>query len=165
MSRIPIVALGLALVPFLAACDAKQLYMANQTTIGLNAAVNPETGNGSLLIGYDRDFVALVPRSVEQYQKDAQGDVKLGTDGNPLITGHSDAMSALVCADVRFEKIWLRYYNEAMATGEAARRFAQQLAAPGADGRAAKTSMRDFFKCFRRAEAGNGQAPNQGVGR
>jgi len=151
-----------ALVPFLAACDARQLYMANQTTIGLNASVNPETGNGSLLIGYDRDFVALVPRSVEQQQTDAQGRVVLGADGKPVLTGDSDAMSALVCADVRFEKIWLRYYAEAMATGEAARQFARRLGTPGPDGGATKQSMRDFFKCFRRADTEGAQAQNQG---
>lgn len=167
MLRRPITALGLALLPLLVACDAKQLYMANQTVIGLNAAVDPEAGTGSLLIGYDRDFVALVPRSVEQRETDAQGKVVLDADGKPRLTGHTDAMSALVCADVRFEKIWLRYYYEAMATGEAAKQFARKLSATNAEAQRSAASMREFFKCFRRAEAGaaDGQPPaNQGSG-
>lgn len=168
MLRKPIAVLGLALIPLLAACDAKQLYMANQTVIGLNAAVDPEAGTGSLLIGYDRDFVALVPRSVEQQEIDAQGKVVLDANGKPRLTGHTDAMSALVCADVRFEKIWLRYYYEAMATGEAAKQFARRLSATNQEAQKSADSMREFFKCFRRAEAidkAGQSSANQGSGR
>jgi len=46
----------------LSACEPAQLYLANHTVIGINAKVNPEQGNGILVIGYDRTFEPALRR-------------------------------------------------------------------------------------------------------
>jgi hypothetical protein len=73
-----VAAIALLLV-LLSACEPTQLYLANHTVIGINAKVNSEQGNGILVIGYDRTFATVIPRSVEQRE-------------NGLVT--RDAMSA-----------------------------------------------------------------------
>src|SRR5262245_42386104 len=44
--------------------DATQLYVVHQTVIGIDAAVNNEQKAGHLLIGYDRRFLTISPKSV-----------------------------------------------------------------------------------------------------
>ncbi len=46
------------------ACNPSNLYIAHDTVIGVNAAVNTERTSGRSVIGYDRDFVTVVPISV-----------------------------------------------------------------------------------------------------
>jgi len=45
-------------------CEATQLYLAYRTNVGVNASVNPEMTEGSLIIGYRRNFATIVPKSV-----------------------------------------------------------------------------------------------------
>lgn len=119
-----------AVAMLLAGCEANQLYMGAHTVIGINAQVNPEQTSGWVLVGYDRSFAALVPRSV---QKDAQTQ---------------DAMAALACSSLWVQGISIKRFNESIATGEAAKSFADglKIAKAGDD----KTrSMKDFFSCFK----------------
>ncbi|MBR0672026.1 hypothetical protein GXW76_12665 [Roseomonas soli] len=119
----------------LAACEPTQLYTGARTVIGINAAVNLEQTSGSLVIGYDRSFAAVVPRSVEAP----------GQDGR-------DAMSALVCSDLQVQGITIRHYSESLATGQAATDFADQLRNQDRAGQA-RVALRDFFRCLREAPA------------
>jgi hypothetical protein len=100
-------AIGIVLLagPFLAACEPKQLYIAHNTVIGVDAAVNADRTAGQLMIGYDRQFVALVPKSVPE-----QG---AGSESR-------EAMAALVCSKLEVDGIFLTEYSERLATGDAA---------------------------------------------
>jgi hypothetical protein len=110
----------------LAACEPNQLYMATHAVVGVNAGVNPEQTTGSLLIGYDRTFATVIPRSVNT-------------------TGSShEAMSALVCSELGIAGITIRRYTESLATGVAAKAFAKALASPEKTG----AKVKDFFDCF-----------------
>jgi hypothetical protein len=108
-------------------CEATQLYLAYRTNVGINASVNPEMTEGSLIIGYRRNFATIVPKSV------------------PIATDPAgrDAMSALVCSDLVVTGIWLNSYVEYLATGAASQKFARKLkdGAGQAD---------DFFSCYKK---------------
>ncbi|HMD65447.1 MAG TPA: hypothetical protein VKG22_02200 [Stellaceae bacterium] len=116
----------------LSACEPAQLYLANHTVIGINAKVNPEQGNGILVIGYDRTFATVIPRSVEHQE-------------NGLVT--RDAMSALVCSNLVVDGITIRRYTESLATGKAAKMFADNLG--GQNHAVAAAKIKDFFDCFK----------------
>ena len=61
--------IALTLIAGLAACgEPTQLYIAHNTVLGLDAAVDTNRQAGRLLFGYDRQFVALAPRSVPPYR-------------------------------------------------------------------------------------------------
>ena len=114
-------------VSLLAGCEANQLYLAYRTNVGVNASVNPEMTEGSLVIGYRRNFATIVPKSVP-------------TSDDP---GGRDAMSALVCSDLVVTGIFLTSYVEYLAAGKASQTFAQHLkdGAGQAD---------DFFSCYKK---------------
>jgi hypothetical protein len=119
----------------LAACEPNQLYLAARTVVGINAAVNPEQTTGSLVVGYDRSFATVIPRSVETEAGSAQT---------------RDAMAALVCSNLAIDGITIRRYTESLATGEAAKTFARNLHSdPSGQPGAARASVKDFFDCFR----------------
>ena len=113
----------------LTACEPNQLYLVSHTVVGINAGVNPEQTTGTLLIGYDRAFATVIPRSVATT-----------TDG---VTTR-DAMSSLVCSNLTVEGITIRRYTESIATGIAAKKFAAHL-------KDSKTpsKVKDFFDCFK----------------
>jgi hypothetical protein len=119
-------ALG-ACLSLLVGCEATQLYLAYRTNVGINASVNPEMTEGSLVLGYRRNFATIVPKSVP-------------VAGDPA---GRDAMSALVCSDLVVTGIWLNSYVEYLATGTASQTFAKHLkdGAGQAD---------DFFSCYKR---------------
>jgi hypothetical protein len=121
------------LAVLLSACEPAQLYLANHTVVGINAKVNPEQGTGTLLIGYDRTFATVIPRSVEHQE-------------NGLVT--RDAMSALVCSNLVVDGITIRRYTESLATGQAATKFADHLGTQ-TDAAVAATKIREFFDCFK----------------
>jgi hypothetical protein len=120
----------------LAGCEANQLYLAYRTNVGISASVNPEMTEGSLVIGYRRNFATIVPKSV------------------PLTDDPAgrDAMSALVCSDLVVTGIWLNSYVEYLAAGKASQTFAKHLkdGAGQAD---------DFFTCYKKTTE---QAPDGG---
>jgi hypothetical protein len=73
-----------ACASLLMGCEATQLYLAYRTNVGINASVNPEMTEGSMMIGYRRNFATIVPKSVP-------------IPADPV---GRDAMSALVCSDL-----------------------------------------------------------------
>jgi hypothetical protein len=122
----------------LTGCDAKQLYLASHTVVGINAAVNPDQTNGWLIVGYDRTFATVIPRSVTDTDKTT------GAQKN-------EAMSALACSNLLVKGITIKRFTESVATGEAARKFAANLevdsTAAGTDAKA--RAVKDFFDCFK----------------
>lgn len=113
-------ALGSFLV--LAACEPTNLYVAHDTVVGVNAAVNTERTKGRLVIGYDRNFVTLVPKSV------------------PDINGGHEAMAALSCSELKVDGIFLSKFIEYLTTGQAALAFAEKIGESGDAG--------EIFECF-----------------
>jgi hypothetical protein len=124
-----------------AACEPRTLVMGARTIIGINAQVNAEQTSGSLVVGYDRNFAAIVPRSAD-LPPPKEGDPKPASDAR-------DAMAAMVCSDLKVKGISIRSYTESIATGDAAVRFAQQL-------RNNTATTRDFFSCMRAVPSGDG---------
>jgi len=108
-------------------CEANQLYLAYRTNVGINASVNPEMTEGSLVIGYRRNFATIVPKSVPI----------------PADLAGRDAMSALVCSDLVVTGIWLNSYVEYLATGTASQTFANKL-------RDGAGQADDFFSCYKK---------------
>jgi hypothetical protein len=115
-----------------AACESRTLVMGARTIIGINAQVSADQTSGSVVVGYDRDFAAIVPRSV---------DLSPPPSGDPPSANGRDAMAALVCSELKVEGISIRRYSEAIATGEAASTFASKLGNNDAN-------AQDFFNCF-----------------
>jgi hypothetical protein len=117
----------------LGACQntEQQLYVAHDTKLGIDASYNAAMTAGSIDLGYDRRFVTWVPQSVEIY----------GGDNSA-----KEAMSVIACSMLQVGALSILYYDESMATGQAAKMFAQQLRA--AQGIVAT----DYFKCFSRRE-------------
>lgn len=101
-----------AVITMFAGCEANNLYVAHNTVIGVNASVSPDRQQGQLLIGYDRDFVTVIPKSVDKTVK----------------TGKKDVMALLNCTQVEVDGIFLSKYTDSIASGEAAILFARQLA-------------------------------------
>jgi len=96
----------------LSACEPTHVFVAHQTVVGVDAAVDTQMTKGHLIIGYDRTFVTVVPKSVES------------TDGK--IPGR-DAMSVIACSKVQVDGIVLSQFIENMATGKAAKIYAERL--------------------------------------
>ncbi len=107
------------------ACGQNNLYVAHHTVVGVNAAVNMERSAGHLVIGYDRNFVTIAPRSVPI------GD---GTEDG------EDVMAALSCSELEVKGIYLSKFVEYLATGEAGIEFARKFGATGQGG--------GIFQCF-----------------
>jgi hypothetical protein len=104
------------------ACGQKNLYVAHHTVVGVNAAMNMERTAGHLVIGYDRNFIAIAPRSV------------------PLANGGKDAMAALSCSELVVKGIFVNKFVEYLATGKAGAALAKDIGASGEDF--------GFFRCF-----------------
>ena len=81
--------------------------------VGVNAAVNMERTAGHLVIGYDRNFVTIAPRSVPIGAGAGDGE---------------DAMAALSCSELEVKGIYLTKFVESLATGEAGIVFAKSFA-------------------------------------
>jgi hypothetical protein len=114
---IALVLIGSALT---ACSEPKQLYIVHNTIIGVDAVVNSDRSAGHLTIGYDRNFLALVPRSVPAQA--ASGSGQPDNDAKAR-----DAMAALVCSELEVDGIFLTAYNEKLATGAAANKAAEQI--------------------------------------
>lgn len=78
----------------------KQLYIASDTSLGVNGAVNTAQTAGKIVIGYDRKFVTVVPKM------------------NP--NAESDVMSAYNCTHVEIKGLRISKFRERLASGEAA---------------------------------------------
>lgn len=111
----------LLLTILLAACgEPTQLYIAHNTAIGVDAAVNADRTAGHLTVGYDRRFLALAPKAVPEEAE--PGEPQPSVDAR-------EAMAALVCSELEVDGIFLTKYNEKLATGKAARNAAEVIAA------------------------------------
>lgn len=85
----------------LAGCASRNLYLAHHTVIGVNGALNTEKQSGHVIVGYDREFSAVVPKSVDD------------TDGR-------EVMATIVCSKVVVDGLFLTQFSESVATGNAA---------------------------------------------
>lgn len=120
-------------------CDANQLYMGSRSVVGINASVNPELNSGSLIVGYDRAFAAVVPRSVDDNS-----------------TGKQEAMTAIACSSLGVKGVTIKHFKESIATGAAAEAFANTL-----KNDADKKSVKDFFDCFKNKPEAKPTPPTQ----
>lgn len=127
MREIPLAAL---IVLAVSGCEPTQLYIAHNTVVGLDVAVNTERSAGHLMFGYDRRFVALAPKSVKPLAHD--GDEQQSSEAR-------EVMSALSCTEVEVDGIFLTKYSERLATGLAARDAANTIKDPQAS---------SLFRCW-----------------
>jgi hypothetical protein len=121
------IAVAAAATLILSACEPVNLYVAHSTVVGLNAAGNVDRSSGHLIIGYDRHFGAIVPKSV------------------PVKEGE-EAMSVLSCSDLKVDGIFLAGFSEYLATGKAATGFAKIVASD--DDPKQKVAMDQMFDCY-----------------
>lgn len=135
---------------FLAGCEAQQLYIASHTVIGVNASVNQARSAGKLMIGYDRDFAVVIPKSVDRFSSAEEPNAD-GTK-KKVVVKYRDAMSAMSCTDMEVDGIFMTRFSESIATGYAAENFASKLALQGASVQAEK-----FFSCFDASSTGTPQ--------
>lgn len=119
-----VIAFGFAVT----ACDAGNLLIAHRSVIGIDAAVNSETTSGQLVIGYDRNFITSVPKSV------------------PIDTSENEeeAMAVLSCSELEIEGIYLSKFTEYLATGKAARNYSNN-----------KSNEVEIFDCFNTEQMGD----------
>lgn len=143
----------LAVLPIasLAGCEnaGSQLYVAYDMKLGLDASLNTAMNAGSVGLGYDRRFVTWVPRSVEE----DPGQPVVNSDKTPPA---KDVMAVLACTKLKVGFLTLDWYDESLATGRAARLFAEAL-----NKNQAKV-IDDYFACFKKdaettATDGSGQ--------
>jgi hypothetical protein len=127
---VPLALLSACAVTMLTGCEPNQLYIASHTVVGVNAAVNPELSKGWVVVGYDRTFATVIPRSVP------------GQDEKTKVQKR-EAMSALACSNLAVNGITIKQFTESLATGEAARMFAENLGGNPAG------EIKDFFSCFK----------------
>ena len=123
---------SIALVAALAAiagCGKPNLYVAHDTVIGINAAVNAARTSGRLVVGYDRDFVTLIPVSVKQ----KEGDSSKGENHSQSEVKAREAMSVVSCSKLQVSGIWLSEFTERLTTGSVAQLYAQKLLQSEAD--------------------------------
>jgi hypothetical protein len=127
---IPLALLSACAVTVLAGCEPNQLYITSRTVVGVNAAVNPELTQGAIFVGYDRAYATVIPRSVKTQDERTKAQKQ-------------EAMTSLACSRLAVEGITIRYFTESIATGEAARKFAENL------GNTNIRNVEDFFDCFK----------------
>jgi hypothetical protein len=141
MAQRLVVATGaaVALSVALTACQPTNLYVGSNTVVGVNGSMNTEQTAGHLIVGYDRRFAAIVPKSVPTGEGDGR-----------------EAMAVLSCSELRVEGIFLTGFTEYLATGRAARKFAAAVAGTDIEGKplanppvndGSSAAMTHFFSC------------------
>jgi hypothetical protein len=110
-------------------CEATHLFVAHHTVVGVDAAIDTQMTRGHLVVGYDRNFLAIVPKTVET-----------------TTPGQRDAMSAIACNKVQVKGIVLTQFTEYLATGDAAKAYAEALKA---------RKGRQLFNCLDAEAAAN----------
>ncbi len=86
------------------------MFVASDTSLGVNGNINSTRTSGKVMIGYDRKFIAYIPQKTEG----------------------GDAMSAFNCTSLEITGITVKKFNERLATGEAAQMLVRGLPATGA---------------------------------
>jgi hypothetical protein len=104
--------IAVLLLAGLIGCSSSALYVANDTVIGINAAVNTQRTAGHIVVGYDRNFATLVPISVDD-------------SGTSVAAGRREAMSVISCSKLEIGNIFLKQFTENLLTGKAALKYAQ----------------------------------------
>lgn len=127
-SMIARVSAAVLFAAILGGCEPTNLYVAHSTVLGVNGAMNADQSSGHLIVGYDRKFAAIVPKSV------------------PTVDG-KEAMSVLSCSDVKVDGIFLAAFTEYLATGRAAQGFAKKVVDPAADA-AQRQAINQMFDCY-----------------
>lgn len=92
-----------------AGCSPDNLFIAHETVVGVNAKVSADRQQGQLVIGYDRDFVTIVPTTAES------------------ASGGREAMALLSCTELAVDGIYLAQYTDVTATGAAAARLGKAI--------------------------------------
>ncbi len=90
-------------------CSPDNLFVAHETVVGVNAKVSADRQQGQLVVGYDRDFVTIVPTTVDEDN------------------GGREAMALLSCTELAVEGIYLAQYTDITATGKAAARLGKAI--------------------------------------
>ncbi|HET6160389.1 MAG TPA: hypothetical protein VFE34_18740 [Dongiaceae bacterium] len=132
---------ALALIAELTGCQPTNLYVGSNTIVGLNGAMNADQTAGHLIVGYDRRFAAIVPKSAPVLKDD-------GSIDQSNLNAH-EAMGVLSCSELKVQGIFVTGFTEYLATGDAAREFAKQVADPSAasNNQATTADMTKFFSC------------------
>lgn len=115
--------------------NSKELLLVQRTSIGFDAAVTGTTGtpSGKISLGWDRDFATSVPMTP------VEGDAS------------NESMSIVSCLDVTTSDRTNFAIDERLATGAAAKKYAESAAEAGS-----------FFTCFSTAtRAGASTVPGQ----
>ncbi|WP_353314762.1 hypothetical protein [Shimia sp. NS0008-38b] len=87
--------------------------MAHDTVIGINAKLSDTRQQGRLVIGYDRDYVTIIPKSVTV--SDGNGGTK------------KDVMASIGCNRAKVKGARLVQYSDFVVTGDAAVSLASKL--------------------------------------
>ena len=112
----------------------KNIYVASDTTLGVIGAMNTAHSSGKLIIGYDRQFIAVVPKKESSGENRSNPPANPPNDGtgatNPDVakaeisnsppTRSGDAMSAFNCTHLEIKGITVTKFYERLATGPAA---------------------------------------------
>ncbi len=130
------IALGVCGI-ILVGCQTGQLYVGSNTVVGVHAAVNTAQSSGSVQIGYDRQFVTVVPRSVTMPADQESSGLPAGTTGR-------EAMAVSGCSNVEVDGIFLSRFTENLATGRASLNYAKALKSSNA---ATAQKAVDFITC------------------
>jgi hypothetical protein len=99
----------IAAIILLSGCEAKNLYVAHDTVIGINANLSGDRRKGRLVVGYDRDFATIIPKSVD------------------LGNGKKDVMASLGCNYIQITGANLTGYRDLVVSGDAAIELATKL--------------------------------------
>lgn len=113
-----------ALVLAIGGCG-DQLYVGSDTVLGIAVGYNSAREAGRIDIGYDRHFVTWIPQSVPQEEGE-------------------EAMSVLGCTQVKIGNLNLQKFQESLATGKAAAKFAEAL-----------KDDSSYFSCFQPTRKGS----------
>ena len=97
----------------LTGCEARNLYVAHDTVVGLNGRFSENRQAGKLVIGYDREFITLVPKGSDPTPDDSNDD--------------RDVMSSLGCSYLETSGVSLTRYSDLVMTGKAAKNMAAKI--------------------------------------
>lgn len=116
----------------LGACQ--NLYIASDTHAGIQASLNTARTAGKLSIGWERDFIVLIPRSVdvvkatEDMEKREGANAASGQSNTDDPTGGKyEAMSVASCTDFDTDGIYITRFEQKLATGYAAHRLMRSM--------------------------------------
>lgn len=126
--------LGLLLA--LGACQ--NLYIASDTNAGIQASLNTARTAGKLSVGWERDFVVLIPRSVDvvkatgqmeddEEAKPAASQSGVGDEAGDEAGGEFEAMSVASCTDFDTDGIYITRFEQKLATGYAAHKLMKTM--------------------------------------